>query len=832
MFRKWARRTMLVRKPIPHRAALHLMAARHPTRRNRNLPASTSSVKKDSSKITVVRLCGLDGISSRIARMPPYLPADIEAETQHQKTALLYRNAGVAQLVNVVNASLLAYVVTTLHASAGVAFAWWCLVFAIAAGRHLLARRFLADRLRAATARTWQHRYIGATALAAAAWAAGSVLFMWNAPDEARLFTGLVLSGMVAGAVPVLAPVPTAFRVFALTIGLPLSAVILLQASSPLHWAFGAMSIVFLAAVLVSARRLHESLDVAIRLGLEKSGAEATLRASEERYRLILQHSPTGILHFDRDLVITYCNDRLAQILQAPLERLIGLDMKTLNDQRVLPALRAAIAGHGGAYKGEYVSTLSGAQIWMAMSCTPLRDADGHSEGGIAIVEDITGHRRSEEEIHHLAYYDPLTSLPNRRLLMDRLGHALTASGRSREFGALMILDLDHFKSLNETQGHEVGDRLLIEVARRLATSLRHADTVSRPGGDEYVVVLEGLGRSERRAAAQAETMAEKIRFALNLPYALGGSEAEYFSTTSIGLTLFRGQDDSPEILLKQAEVALYQAKDAGRNLVRFFSPAMQSAIESRTALERALRRGLDKNEFCLYYQPQVDQEGCLIGAEALIRWLPPDQGPVAPAQFIPLAEESGLILPIGQWVLDTACAQLKVWERDPRTRDLQLSVNVSARQFHQPDFIEQVRHGLLASGADPTRLKLELTESVVLDNIETVIGRMQELDRLGVGFSLDDFGTGYSSLSYLKRLPLDQIKIDQSFVRDIPGDPNDAAIVRAILAMSQSLGLQVIAEGVETEAQRNFLFENGCNAYQGYLFGKPVPIEEWTGML
>jgi len=256
--------------------------------------------------------------------MPSYLPADIEAEAQHQKTTLLYRNAGVAQLVNVVNASLLAYVVTTLHASAGVAFAWWCLIFAVTAGRHLLVRRFLADRL-AATARAWRHRYIGATALAAAAWAAGSILFMWDAPDEARLFTGLVLSGMVAGAVPVLAPVPAAFRVYALTIGLPLTAVILLQADSPLHWAFGAMSIVFLAAVLVSARRLHESLDVAIRLGLEKSGAEATLRASEERYRLILQHSPTGILHFNKDLIVTYCNDRLAQIIQASVERLIGL---------------------------------------------------------------------------------------------------------------------------------------------------------------------------------------------------------------------------------------------------------------------------------------------------------------------------------------------------------------------------------------------------------------------------------------------------------------------------------------------------------------------------
>jgi len=779
--------------------------------------------------------------------------ADIEAEAQRQKTTLLYRNAGIAQLINVINASLLAYVNTTLQASASVAFVWWCLIVVISSARYLMARSFLSTDPDATATVIWRQRYIVTTALSAAVWGSGAVLFMWNAPDGARLFTGLVLSGMVAGAVPILAAVPAAFRTFTLPVLTPIALVIFLQADSALHWAFGIMTIVFLAAMVVSARYLHETLDVAIRLGLEKGRmvenleqaraaaeaalderkrAEATLQASEERYRLILQHSPTGILHYNNDLIITYCNNRLSQILQAPHEKLIGLDMKTLKDQRVLPALRAALEGQKGVYEGEYLSTLSGAQIWVAMSCTPLHGSHGRNEGGIAIIEDVSDKKKSEEEIRHLAYYDPLTHLPNRRLLMDRLGHALSASTRSQEFGALMILDLDHFKSINDTQGHDIGDRLLVEVAQRLAACLRQEDTVSRLGGDEYVVMLERLGQSERSAATLAESIAEKIRFALSLPYVLGGSEAEYFSTTSIGLTLFRGQDDSAEVLLKQADVALYQAKDAGRNVVRFFSPAMQSAIESRTALEGALRRGLDKGEFCLYYQPQVDQAGRLIGAEALIRWLPPGQGVVSPAQFIPLAEESGLIFQLGQWVLDTACAQLKTWERDPRTRDLQLSVNVSARQFHQSDFIEQVRQSLLASGADPTRLKLELTESVVLDNIETVIGRMQELDRLGVGFSLDDFGTGYSSLSYLKRLPLDQIKIDQSFVRDVPGDPNDSAIVRAILAMSQSLGLQVIAEGVETQAQRDFLSENGCNAYQGYLFGKPLPIEEWQDIL
>jgi len=449
-----------------------------------------------------------------------------------------------------------------------------------------------------------------------------------------------------------------------------------------------------------------------------------------------------------------------------------------------------------------------------------------------SVVRDITDRRRAEEQIRYLAYFDALTKLPNRRLLLDRLAQALLSCRRTRQFGVLMILDLDNFKGLNDTRGHDVGDHLLVEVAQRIVACVRQEDTVARLGGDEYVVLAEGLGEDEAMAAGQAEQIASKIGRMLSLPSRIPGSGEAHHSTASVGLTLFNSDAISIEVLLKQADVALYQAKAAGRNAVRFFNPQMQSAIEARAAMEAALRSGLSEGHFTLYYQPQFDAGGCLTGAEALLRWMPPGRSMVSPAEFIPIAEDNGLIIPIGLWVLQTACEQLRAWSGHEHTRGLMISVNVSPRQFRQADFAEQVRTCLERSGADPGRLKIELTESVVLDNVGEVIERMQRMRTMGVSFSLDDFGTGFSSLSYLKRLPLDQVKIDQSFVRDVVSDPNDGAIVRAIVAMSRSLGIEVMAEGVETAEQLAFLKACGCEHYQGYLFGRPLPIGQWDQFL
>lgn len=466
------------------------------------------------------------------------------------------------------------------------------------------------------------------------------------------------------------------------------------------------------------------------------------------------------------------------------------------------------------------------------LTITTVRDAASQPTHYVAAFTDITERKAAEERIHHLAFYDPLTGLPNRRLLMDRAEHALASSTRTGEYGALIFIDLDHFKTLNDTQGHAVGDQLLIEVGKRLGANVREVDTVSRLGGDEFVLLLEDLGHEEESAAALAESIAEKIRAHLAQPFHLEGLHQECHTASSIGLTLFRDQGSSLNTLFKQADLALYQAKDAGRDTLRFFNPAMQASLEARTAMEQALRRGLEQGEFQLYYQPLVNPAGECLGAEALLRWLPPGGKSVSPDQFIPLAEETGLILPLGSWVLRTACAQLKTWEKHAATQGLSLSVNISARQFLQPDFVSEVAQVLAESGANPARLKLELTESVVLQNVDEAIERMNSIRALGIRLSLDDFGTGYSSLSYLKRLPVEEVKIDRSFVRDIMQDPDDAAIVRAVLALSQSLNLSVVAEGVETDRQLAFLTQYGCKIFQGYLFSRPVPEDEFKRYL
>jgi diguanylate cyclase (GGDEF)-like protein len=438
-------------------------------------------------------------------------------------------------------------------------------------------------------------------------------------------------------------------------------------------------------------------------------------------------------------------------------------------------------------------------------------------------------HAHDVQAIRRLAYYDALTELPNRRLMLDRLAAALKSNTARERHGALLLIDLDHFKVLNDTHGHGRGDLLLKQVAQRLMACVGSSDTVARTGGDEFVVLISNLASDAGQARAQAAAIGHQVHQSLCASFDLDG--CPYTNTPSVGITLFAGHELDVDELVKRANTAMYQVKAAGRDAVRFFDPAMQAAVNARLALTADLRVALDRKQFLLHYQAQVDADGSIQGAEVLLRWLHPVRGLVSPAEFIPLAESTGLICSIGHWVLSTACRQLAAWAGEPATSMLTLAVNVSACQFNQSDFVGQVLTVLQQSGANPARLKLELTEGVLLDNTEAVIATIGALKRFGVTFSLDDFGTGYSSLSYLKRLPLDQLKIDQSFVRDIT-EPNELAIVRTIIALGQSLGMEVIAEGVETSAQHDCLARAGCHAFQGYLFGRPMPLANFEHSL
>ena len=481
-----------------------------------------------------------------------------------------------------------------------------------------------------------------------------------------------------------------------------------------------------------------------------------------------------------------------------------------------------------GAWQGEIWNRRKSGEIfpeWLLINA--LHDDTGELEGYVATFSDISQLKRAESEIQHLAFYDSLTGLPNRRLLLDRLEKARTLSHRNGSCGAVLFIDLDHFKNLNDTLGHAIGDHLLIEVASRLRDCIRECDTAARQGGDEFVVMLEALDPNPQLAAVVAGAIAEKVCTALAQPVLLLDRH-EYFCTASIGISLFCGQEKSAETLLKQADIALYKAKEAGRNAVRFFDQAMQTALDERAVMEAGLRHALARNEFVLHVQPQVTADKRLVGAETLIRWCRPDGGMIGPDSFIPLAEENGMIVAIGLWVLDAACARLSAWARDPALSTLCLAINVSARQFRQPDFVAQVHAALQRHGVSPARLKLELTESLLLEKKDEVVHKMKALQALGVRFSLDDFGTGYASLAYLKRFPFEQLKIDRSFIRHIIEDVDDASIVRAILAMGDSLHLQVVAEGVEKIEQHAYLVSQGCCLFQGYLFGRPVTFAEF----
>lgn len=780
-------------------------------------------------------------------------------------------------------------------------------------------------------------------------WGSAGFLLFTAQDTQHQMFLIFMLAGLTAGGVVSFSPDLVSAVVFSLTSLVPIITRFFI-AGDKLSITMGMAGTLYLTYMVISLRHINRTTTENIVLRLEALSREEDIRASEERYRLLLNHSPVGIFRYDRNFTITYCNERLTELFRNPNESLVGLEIKSLLDRPILSAARKALQGEIVQYEGQYSPSFLHANLWIEMTCAPSLDATGAIAGGIGIVRDITKNKLAEEmlrinaiafetqlamivttpnfiilrvnraftqltgysaqevigktprmlrsgrhdkaffqgirktlkqtgnwqgeiwnrrkngmidaewvtisavtnpdgkithyvgtfsditenkdavaEIHRLAYYDPLTHLPNRRLLQDRLSQELAASIRNSLHGAILFLDLDNFKSLNDTRGHDAGDQLLVEVARRLRAEIREGDVVGRLGGDEFVVLLENLSAEADEAAIFAKQVGEKLLATLARPYIFDGYE--FHCTTSIGIRLFR-EHETVEELLRHADLAMYQAKMAGRNTLRFFDPAMQTIVTARVDMEKDLRNALEQNQFRLYFQSQVARNGKIVGAEALLCWQHPERGLVLPEEFINLAEKTSLILPIGQWVLESACTQLKIWQGDTCTKHLQLAVNVSAREFRQMDFVAQVRQSLSKNEVNPDLLKLELTESLVLDNISATIAKMHELKEIGVRFSLDDFGTGYSSFSYLTQLPFDQLKIDRSFVRNISTKSRDGIIIQTIIGMARNLGIEVVAEGVETETQYAFLEQYGCPVYQGYLFSRPVSIKKFEQLV
>ena len=541
-----------------------------------------------------------------------------------------------------------------------------------------------------------------------------------------------------------------------------------------------------------------------------------------------------AMLITDADQKILRVNCAFSELSGYAMDELIGETPKIFRTNFHDPEFYADAwnkINHEGFWRGEvYTRRKNGETFPVWLSMTAVRSDDGTITNYVMTHSDISQRKAAEKEIEELAYYDALTKLANRRLFLDRLQKALDTSIRTNTRGALFFIDLDNFKTLNDTAGHEVGDKLLQQVAKRLLACVNEKDTVARLGGDEFVVILADTELDIEKAAKFTQTIGDLILSSLNSSYDLDGYI--HYSSPSIGVAFFGEFPLTVTELLSQADLAMYHAKTSGKNALRYFDPAMRAAVTARSQLESAMRLGLQNKEFTLHYQPQISCDEKLIGAEALVRWQHPERGLLSPSEFIPIAEESGLIIPLGYYILETACLQMVEWAKGYGLSDFTMSVNVSARQIRQTDFVKQVLATIQRAGLDAKMLKLELTESLLVENVEETILKMTELKTHGVGFSLDDFGTGYSSLSYLKRLPLDQLKLDKSFVRDVLVDPNDAAIAKMILALGKSLGLNVIAEGVETDEQRLFLLEHGCNAYQGYFFGRPMDTMKFESYL
>ncbi|MCX6075189.1 MAG: EAL domain-containing protein [Campylobacterales bacterium] len=751
----------------------------------------------------------------------------VEAE----QVDLAYRNMQLSSLAVLLNSLIFTWTFWGIGDNR-LLLAWGCSQLLVILGRGWQCRMYRYHPQRK-TPREWKNIFLIGVILSALIWGISPILFFsMNTPLHQSVLM-IVLAGMSAGAVSSLSSISYAAGIYVTLLILPLVAVLILQGD--ILYAMLALTItLYWILLLVVAHRTYENITNALQSRLMYEYSLTELKRNEEHFEMIFKEAPAGIFYYDTDFIIIDSNSEMLRILNIDAKKMIGLDLKNLPDTSLNDALSAPLRGKKGEYEGPYTTMVNKLNLWIVLQTSPMFDTDHTIIGGVGIVTDITERVVIEEKMKHQAYYDALTDIPNRVLLKDRIVQSLVHYRRHRSLVAVLFLDLDHFKNINDSLGHHIGDALLIETAKRLVSVCREGDTVARLGGDEFVILLEELGTEPHGAAARAELVAEKVHEILNIPFDVGLSEP-IITSSSVGISLVNSDEQTVDDLLKFADTAMYQAKKEGRNTTRFYQEQMDQWIKKRIFLENGLRHAIENGELELYYQPVIDiASQKIVGAEALLRWNHPELGIVMPDDMIAIAEESGLIVPIGEWVLREACMQFVRW-RSQQTSHVHLqriAVNVSAVQFRQKDFVDRVIRIVAQTRIVPYMLELELTESTVIDKIDTVIDKMNRLRGAGISISMDDFGTGYSSLAYLKRLPFTTLKIDKSFVRDIMSDKDDAALVETILSIAAIFHLEVIAEGVEEVEQYEFLREHQCQYFQGYLCSKPIQVGSFEELL
>jgi len=747
-----------------------------------------------------------------------------------EQVHLLFANALVPILISL-PVGILFYLSLQTVINQTVLDAWLTFFLAIAFFRITLILLFRKQKEGSRHKELWFWCFLVGTYIMASLWGAASFyLFPENSPSHQVVFIMIVI-GLSAAGVSSLSPSFPVVGGFLSLVLLPLAVRMMLPGDEELQFK-GSLVLLFWAVILFGAVKISGNLRENIQLRLQSIDRELKFKVSEQRYRHIFSNTPLGVFHYDEKGVVLDCNGEFADIIGSSREAIIGFKLPDkLQDLQMIEAVKNSLTTGKGYYEGDYTSIVGSKTTPVRAFFRAIRSSEETIIGGVSLFEDLTEKKLSEKQIQHHASYDSLTGLPNRRLLLEHLGTEMARAERHGHYGALLFIDLDNFKTINDSLGHSVGDKLLKIVADRITERIRREDTAARMGGDEFVIIVTDLDNSIGLAAHKAREIAEEISLYVSSPCQIDGRDLQI--TLSVGVSLFPKVGTGVDDILKQADTAMYRAKDAGRNTIHFFLPKMQEAADERLRINTEIRKALDKNQFALYYQPQVDISGKLIGAEALLRWHHPERGVVLPRTFLEIAEESGLMHDIGQWVLKEACRQIKKWTDAGQLRKSEtISINISGKEIASPDFVDTVLHVLEETGADPGNLGIELTEGSLISTGRDIVEKILPLQQMGIQFSIDDFGTGYSSLSYLKSLPLNTLKLDRSFVNDIKDASHDVVLVDTIIMMAQNLGLEAIAEGVETEQELHYLNARGCTVYQGHYFSKPVSVTTFEEML